>query len=118
MSDTPDSYEGPARSGRKRFSNPTSVRDFIHGRHTVTTSGTTMGEQDLNSGVRIKADGGAVFVGGSTVSTANGYELADGEEVFIDIDSMKKVYVVAAFSDGSYGSASATVKVTIGGCGG
>ena len=91
-----DTYEGPVRNGRKRFSNPTSVKDFIHGQHSVTTSGTTMGSQELNSGVRIKADGGAIFVGGSTVTTGNGYQLADGEEVFIDIDSMKKVYVVAA----------------------
>jgi hypothetical protein len=91
-----DTYEGPSRNGRKRFSNPTSVRGFVHGQHTVTTSGTTLGAEELNSGVRIKADGGAIFVGGSTVTTENGYELADGEEVFIDIDSMKKVYVVAA----------------------
>ena len=34
------------------------------------------------------------------------------------LSKTQKVYVVAAFSDGSYGSASATVKVTIGGCGG
>jgi len=99
MPDTPDSYEGPSRDGRKRFSNPTSVKDFIHGQHSVTTTGgTTMGEQELNSGVRIKANGGDIFVGGPGVGTTNGYGLADGEEVFIDVDSMKKVYVIASSS--------------------
>tara|TARA_Y100001937_G_scaffold5078_1_gene6700 strand:- start:464 stop:787 length:324 start_codon:yes stop_codon:yes gene_type:complete len=96
MPDTPDSYEGPARDGRKRFSNPTSVRNFISGQHTVTTSGTTMSEQELNSGVRIKSNGGTIFIGGSSVTTTNGYPLANGEEAFIDVDSMSKVYVRAA----------------------
>ena len=91
-----DTYEGPARNGRKRFSNPTSVKDFIHGQHSVTTSGTTMGSQELSSGVRIKANGGSIFIGGSTVTTTNGYPLANGEEAFIDVDSMNKVYVRAA----------------------
>ena len=91
-----DTYEGPVRNGRKRFSNPTSVKDFIHGQHSVTTSGTTMGSQELNSGVRIKANGGSIFVGGSNVTTTNGYPLANGEEAFIDVDSMSKVYVRAA----------------------
>jgi dTDP-4-amino-4,6-dideoxygalactose transaminase len=96
MPDTPDSYEGPTRDGRKRFSNPTSVREFIHGQHAVTTSGTTMSEAELASGVRIKANGGIIAVGGANVTTENGYVLDQNEEVFIDIDSMKKVYVVAA----------------------
>ena len=91
-----DVYGGGSRTGRKRFSNPTSVKGFFHGQHTVTTSGTTMGEQELNSGVRVKANGGAIYVGGENVTTENGYELDDGAEVFIDIDTMKKVYVVAA----------------------
>ena len=34
------------------------------------------------------------------------------------LSKTQNVHVIAAFSDGSYGSASATVKVTIGGCGG
>ena len=91
-----DVYGGGTRNGRKRFSNPTSVKGFIHGQHTVTTSGTTMGSQDLNSGVRIKSNGGTIFIGGSTVTTTNGYPLANGEEAFIDVDSMNKVYVRAA----------------------
>ena len=95
MPDTPDSYEGPTRNGRKRFSNPTSVREFTPGIHTCTTSGTTMSNAELASGVRIKADG-ILYVGGSNVGTTNGYELATGEEVFIDVDSMEKVFVMSS----------------------
>lgn len=36
----------------------------------------------------------------------------------IRLSKTQNVHVIAAFSDGSFGSASATVKVTIGGCGG
>lgn len=95
---TNDVYNGGTRNGRKRFSNPTSVKGFIHGHHSVTTSGTTMGDQELSSGVRIKGDvsGDPIFVGGPDVSTENGYELANNEEVFIDVDSMNKVFVVSA----------------------
>ena len=93
---TNDVFNGATRNGRKRFSNPTSVKEFFHGQHTVTTSGTTMGEQELNSGVRVKSNGGGIFVGGENVTTENGYELDDGAEVFIDIDTMKKVYVVGS----------------------
>lgn len=34
------------------------------------------------------------------------------------LSKTQNVHVIAAFSDGSFGNASATVKVTIGGCGG
>ena len=34
------------------------------------------------------------------------------------LSKTQNVHIIAAFSDGSFGSASATVKVTIGGCGG
>ena len=34
------------------------------------------------------------------------------------LSKTQNVHVIAAFNDGSFGSASATVKVTIGGCGG
>lgn len=95
MPDTPDSYEGPARNGRKRYSNPTSVKEFITGIHTCTTSGTTMSDAELASGVRIKANGN-LYVGGSNVGSTNGYELASNEEVFIDIDSMNKVFVMSS----------------------
>jgi hypothetical protein len=64
-------------------------------------SGTTMGEQELSSGVRIKANGEEIFIGGPDVTTLNGYSVEDGGEVFIDIDSMKKVYVVAGATGGT-----------------
>ena len=91
-----DVYHGNTRSGGTRFSNPTSVGSFIVGQHTVTTTGTTMSNADLKSGVRIKSDGGQIFIGGSDVTTTNGYALGNEEEVFIDIDSMNKVFVRAA----------------------
>ena len=91
---TNDVYNGATRNGRKRFSNPTSVKGFVTGHHSVTTSGTTLGDQELSSGVRIKADidTDAIFVGGSDVSTDNGYRLADNEEVFIDVDCYHMAY--------------------------
>jgi|TARA_A100001015_G_scaffold81638_1_gene90460 hypothetical protein len=91
-----DVFVGRSRNGRTRYSDPTSVGSFITGQHSVTTSGTTMSNSDLNSGVRIKASGGQIFVGGSGVSFDNGYALGSGDEVFIDIDSMNKVFVRAA----------------------
>ena len=90
-----DVYHGNTRSGGTRFSNPTSVGSFIVGQHSVTTTGTTMSNADLKSGVRIKANG-VLYVGGSNVGTTNGYELAANEEVFIDIDSMEKVFVMSS----------------------
>tara|TARA_A100001391_G_scaffold156113_1_gene113984 strand:+ start:730 stop:1044 length:315 start_codon:yes stop_codon:yes gene_type:complete len=96
-----DTYEGPSRNGRKRYSNPTSVRHFFSGQHGVTMSGTTLGSQELSSGVRIKANGEEIFIGGSDVTTLNGYSLQDGGEVFIDIDSMNKVFVVAGATGGT-----------------
>ena len=55
-----------------------------------------MGSQELSSGVRIKANGGTIFIGGSNVAGSNGYPIANGEEAFIDVDSMSKVYVRAS----------------------
>jgi len=91
-----DVFYGNTRDGRSRYSDPTSVGSFIVGQHSVTTGGTTMSNADLNSGVRIKANGGTIYVGGSGVTSSNGYALGNEDEVFIDIDSMNKVFVVAA----------------------
>jgi hypothetical protein len=91
-----DPYVGFTRSGARRFSNPTTVGSFITGNHNVLTTGTTMSSADLDSGVRIKAFGGTIFVGGSDVTTNTGYKLEDESEVFIDVNSMNKVFVRAA----------------------
>ena len=91
-----DQFIGLPRDGRKRFSNPTSVKNFFTGEFSVTNSGLTIGNSDLNSGVRIKADAAnaeAVFVGGSNVAQETGFKLSANEEVFVDIDSLKKVFV-------------------------
>ena len=91
-----DEYFGGAKNGRKRFSNPTSVKDFVAGQFSVTNSGLTLGAADLNSGVRIKADAAnseAVFIGKSDVARETGFKLSANEEIFVDIDSLKKVFV-------------------------
>ena len=91
-----DEYFGSVRTGRKRFSNPTSVKDFVAGEFSVTNSGLTLGAAELNSGVRIKADAAnaeAVFIGKSDIAQETGYKLSANEEVFVDIDSLKKVFV-------------------------
>ena len=53
----------------------------------------------LNSGVRVKLPSSAgtanVFVGGSGVSSTNGYLLEPGDDVFIEIEAMNLVFVVA-----------------------
>ena len=102
-----DVYAGRSRNGRMRFSTPTAVREFVHGEHSVTNAGTTLGNAELFSGVRIKADAAnaeTVFIGsGSGVTTdtrANldnvGFKLNANEEVFIDIDQLIKVNVMSA----------------------
>ena len=91
-----DEYFGGVRKGRKRFSNPASVRDFVAGEFSVTNSGLTLGATELSSGVRIKADAAnaeAVFIGKSDVARETGFKLSANEEVFVDIDSLKKVFV-------------------------
>ena len=94
-----DVYAGRTRNGRMRFATPTAVRDFVHGVHSVTALGTTLGNAELFSGVRIKADAAnaeAVYVGPSPVGTTNGFKLSANEEVFIDIDAIDKVYLISA----------------------
>lgn len=77
---------------------PTSV---THGQKTVAAAGTAeaLGSSTaLLSGVRIKAlaaNTGNIYVGGSSVSSSDGFVLAAGEEVFIEIDDLATVYIDA-----------------------
>lgn len=51
----------------------------------------------LTTGVLVSADAtntGTVFVGGSAVSTANGYPLSAGASVSVDVTSLSMVWVV------------------------
>ena len=86
--------------GSRRFSQPSSVKLFVTGEVTVgTTANNLLGSSDLESGVRIKADAAnaeAVFVGPTGVTTNTGFKLSANEEVFIDIDSLSKVFHMSA----------------------
>ena len=103
-----DSTEAlPTRNGGARFSNPSSITNYVVGMKTVTQAGTTMSNASLRSGVRLKADAAnaeTVFVGNTSAVTSDtggnltntGYKLNANEELFIDIDSMNKVFVMSA----------------------
>lgn len=76
-----------------------------NGQETVDAAGTAQAigsSQALVSGIRIKAlagNSGIVYVGNSSVDSTNGLELSAGEETFIEIDNIAKVYVDAAEND-------------------
>ena len=92
-------------NGARRYSQPSSVKNFFTGSVTVGTTANNLlgigfaGTGDLDSGVRIKADAAnaeTVFLGSSSGLTAsNGFKLNANEEVFIDIDSLNKVYHIS-----------------------
>ena len=83
---------------RSKFGDITSQPSFKVGHFSVTTTASTMDTADLNSGVRLNPEGSADLVVGTggegVLGVTNGYVL-DGE-VFIDIDSMNKVFVKAS----------------------
>ena len=87
------------RDGGVRFPKPSAVDSFVAGATISTNAGKTFGTNDLVSGVRIKADAAnaeTVFLGSSSGLTAsNGFKLNANEEVFIDIDSLNKVYHIS-----------------------
>jgi len=60
-------------------------------------------ETPLQNGVRVKADAGNgdnIYIGDSdTVSTTDGFPLDAGEEVFIPIDELGKVWVIGGAID-------------------
>lgn len=75
---------------------------LVHGQTTVTTAGTEVAlgaSTALTSGVRVKAlsdNAGSVYVGANPVTSSTGFELAAGEEVFIEVANLATVYVDAA----------------------
>jgi hypothetical protein len=79
---------------------------IVSGQTTVTTPGTAvpLGNGDLDAGVRIKAfsgNTGDLYVGDSTVDST-GYILSPGEEVFVEISQLSRVWLDAATgSDGA-----------------
>jgi hypothetical protein len=73
---------------------PTTV---INGKTTVTTAGTNV-QLTTNSckSIVIKAlvaNTGSIFVGNATVSSANGFVLASGDTVALDINNTNVVYI-------------------------
>jgi hypothetical protein len=65
---------------------------------TVTTAGTEVALASSTSikSVTVKAlstNTGFIYVGSSSVSSANGFELSSSETVSIDIDNLSKVYI-------------------------
>ena len=80
---------------RSKFGDITSQNSFRVGRFSVGTSAATFANGPLNSGVRINPEGSATITIGSDANgtEATGYDL-DGE-VFIDIDDLNKVFVIA-----------------------
>ena len=87
-------------TGRRKFSQPSSVKNFVTGSVTVgTTANNLLGSAFLESGVRIKADAAnaeTVFIGSTVGLTAsNGFKLNANEEVFIDVDALSKVYHIS-----------------------
>jgi len=95
-----DVYTGNPRSGRRRFSNPTSVRTFGAGSAAVgTTAAAVLGNFECDTGVRIQADSGNtqdIFVCSSSEGTTQtGFGLSGDAEVFIDIDDLSKVFLVS-----------------------
>lgn len=74
----------------------------INGKTTVATAGTAvpLGTSTLLiNGVTVKSlsgNTGTVFVGNSTVTSANGFELAAGESIFIAVDNVSDIYINAS----------------------
>jgi len=77
--------------------------DVANGRTTVATAGTRVpisGDMEVIS-VTVKAlrtNTRNIYVGDETVSSSNGYVLAPGEAVDIEIDNLSKVYIDADVS--------------------
>jgi len=83
-----------------------SVEEFFSGHDTVGTASQPAGiERRCVKGVWIKADlgnGDNVYVGHAESTGANGIELDAGEDVFIPIDSLDKVWVYGGASSQGY----------------
>lgn len=75
---------------------------LYNGKKTVTTAGTRVAlasSQAILSGVTVKAlaaNTGVIYVGNSSVASTNGFQLAAGESVFLEIADLATVYLDAA----------------------
>ena len=76
----------------------TPPASIFNGQKTVAATGTAeaIAATQAANGVTIKAlaaNTNPVYVGNSGVTTSNGYELAAGEAVFLEVDDLAKVFV-------------------------
>jgi hypothetical protein len=80
-------------------SDPTSIS---HESVTVTASGTSVQvASNIAQSITIKAlitNLGTIYVGGSSVSSANGFPLLAGDTVSLDISNTDKVWIDASIS--------------------
>jgi len=85
---------GNLKTAVQEITLPTTI---YNGNTNVTTAGTRVvlaASQAILSGVTIKAKAantGVIYVGSSTVAAANGYALAAGESVFLEIANLNTV---------------------------
>lgn len=81
---------------------PTAI---YNGQNTVASAGTAEAigsSQAILSGVTVKAlagNSGLVYIGNSGVDSANGFELAAGEQIFVEVANVATVYVDSATND-------------------
>ncbi len=78
---------------------PTTIRTAKKTAPTGTAETISTNGEPLSSGVRVKLPTSAgtanVFVGGEGVNLTNGYLLEAGDDVFIEVNTMNKVFVIA-----------------------
>jgi hypothetical protein len=73
---------------------------FNYGQTTVGTSAVqlTTTSTPCVKGVLVKAlaaNTAKVYIGNNSVTTSNGYELSAGQEVFIQVDDVNKLYAIS-----------------------
>ena len=77
---------------------------IYNGKTAVTTATTRVvlaASQAITSGVTIKAEAtntGIIYVGNATVAAANGFELAAGEHMFLEVANLNTVNIDASVS--------------------
>jgi hypothetical protein len=87
--------------------NKTAVPAFLAGHGTIGTAAAQAGLSfPAVKGLKIKADAAnsnAIYVGhDSNVDATNGYPLAAGEEVTVEVDSLDKVFLVGGAAAQGY----------------
>lgn len=84
---------------------PLTARQFQTGKNAdIDNAAEALSTSSIGctNGVLVKADAanaGTVYVGPEGVAEADGYPLAAGEEVFVPVDDVAKVYVIASEAD-------------------